>query len=294
MGDREQRGDRAAAAAERAAAESGVEMLLAETAGEQEEVRQVLDHVWPGEGTQVTPNLLRALVHAGAYCSLARDLATGRPVGAGLGLVGRSGDVDGGIYIHSHMAGVWTDSRDRHIGTAIKLHQRAWAMAEGINIISWTFDPLVRRNAYFNVVRLGAQVRDYHEDFYGHMTDAVNAGDRSDRLVAWWVLDSDQAALAASGEVRAPTSAALRDVARDLLTEVDGEPVRHLDPGTHESVLIALPADIVGIRQSDPERALRWRLAVREAIGAAYTAGLTVSAVTSDGSYVLIPSQGAP
>ena len=280
------------AAADQAAERAGVHIGEALESSDQSDVRAVLDHVWPGQSTQVTPNLLRALVHSGSYCSLARDRVSGRPVGAALGLVGRDGDIEGGVYLHSHMAGVWSDERDRHIGTALKLHQRAWAMAEGIPVVSWTFDPLVRRNAFFNVVRLGVQVREYHEDFYGAMTDAVNAGDRSDRLVAWWVLDSNQAALAVAGELRAPSSGAVLDVARFLLTEEGGEPVRHEDPQEHESVLVALPADIVAIRQADAAAALRWRYAVREALHASYAVGLRVSMVTTDGAYVLQPPAG--
>lgn len=283
---------RAWEASRAADAEASVVIDLAESATDQAQVREVLDHVWPGESTQVTPNLLRALVHSGSYCSIARDHATGRPLGAALGLVGRSEEVPGGVFLHSHMAGVWADARDRHIGTALKLHQRAWAMGEEIPVVSWTFDPLVRRNAFFNVVRLGVQVRTYHEDFYGVMTDAVNAGDRSDRLVAWWDLASPQASLAAAGELRAPSSTALTDVARALLTDIDGEPVTHTAPTEVETVLVHLPSDVVAIRKADPERALRWRFAVREALRAAYDVGLRVSMVTTDGAYVLEPTEG--
>lgn len=283
---------RAWAAARTAQEASAVVIDVAESAADQTHVREVLDHVWPGESTQVTPNLLRALVHSGSYCSIARDRESGRPLGAALGLVGRSEEVSGGVFLHSHMAGVWENSRDRHIGTALKLHQRAWSMAEGIPVVAWTFDPLVRRNAFFNVVRLGVQVREYHEDFYGVMTDAVNAGDRSDRLVAWWDLDSSQASLAAAGELRAPSSAAMADIARAFLVDVDGEPVTHAAPTAVESVLVHLPSDVVAIRQADPERALRWRFAVRAALQAAYDVGLRVSMVTTEGAYVLEPTEG--
>ena len=292
MTDQGQRKAHAWAAAEERAVAAEVIVEVAETTKDQASVRAVFDHVWPGEGTQVTPNLLRALVHSGSYCSLARDCASGAPIGAALGFIGRSTGVAGGVYLHSHMAGVRSGHRDRRIGTALKFHQRAWAMEEAISVISWTFDPLVRRNAFFNVVRLGTEVREYHEDFYGQMTDAVNAGDRSDRLVAWWEVDSRQATLAAAGELRAPASSALARESRVLLTESDGEPLRHGDPQSRETLLVALPHDIVAIRQADPARALRWRMAVREAIGSAYAVGLRIATVTSDGCYVLEPKEG--
>ena len=276
-------------AAEAAAERSGVTVALPSTRAEQDAVRALFDETWPSgsEGTQVTPNLLHALLHSGSYASLAIDGATGDPVGAALGFPGHNEAVPGRLYLHSHMAAVRPDLRNRRIGTALKLHQRWWAMTQRIPVISWTFDPLVRRNAFLNVIRLGVEVREYHPDFYGEMDDAINAGDRTDRLVAWWVVGSPQAELAAAGELHAPDEESLLAVAHVLLANKGGEPVRGHDPSPDDTVLVALPDDIVAIRRSDPDRALRWRLSVREAIQAAYAAGLHVSTVTTQGSYVL-------
>jgi len=275
-------------AAAAAARRSGVTVRLAEGRGDEDAVRAVFDEVWPTleDGTQVTSNLLHALVHSGSYASLALDSTTGEPIGAALGFPGHRPDVPGRLYLHSHMAAVRESLRNRRVGTALKLHQRWWAMDQGIPVVSWTFDPLVRRNAFLNAIRLGVEVREYHRDFYGEMTDTINAGDRTDRFVAWWVVDSPQAALAAAGKVHAPDEASLAGYARSLLADIDGEPVRAVDPSIDETVLVALPDDIVAIRRADPDRALRWRLAVREAIEAAYAAGLSVTTVTDKGSYV--------
>jgi len=276
-------------AAEAAADRSGVSIVLPSTRAEQDAVRTLFDETWPSgsEGTQVTPNLLHALLHSGSYACLASDAKTGDPVGAALGFPGHNDAVPGRLYLHSHMAAVRPDLRNRRIGTALKLHQRWWAMTHRIPVISWTFDPLVRRNAFLNVIRLGVEVREYHPDFYGEMDDAINAGDRTDRLVAWWVVGSPQAELAAAGELHAPDEESLLAVAHVLLANKGGEPVRGHDPSPDDTVLVALPDDIVAIRRSDPDRALRWRLSVREAIQAAYAAGLHVSTVTTQGSYVL-------
>ena len=72
------------------------------------------------------------------------------------------------------------------VGFALKLHQRAWCLERGIATVTWTFDPLVSRNAYFNLRKLGALATAYGADFYGEMPDAINAGDRTDRLVVRW------------------------------------------------------------------------------------------------------------
>ncbi|MFM1917368.1 MAG: hypothetical protein RJB01_883, partial [Actinomycetota bacterium] len=146
----------------------------------------IFDEVWPpvGGGTSVPPNLFIALVHAGGYASVA--YIDDVPVGAALGVLGRHRDAQGEwhTHIHSHMAGVLEGFRDRHIGTALKLHQRAWCLAEEIDTVVWTFDPLVKRNARLNIWKLGVTIRGYEVNFYGEMPDAVNAGDPSDRIFA--------------------------------------------------------------------------------------------------------------
>lgn len=273
-------------------ASRGVRVEVADEADSMAAARAIFDQVWPGEGTQVTSNLLRALVHAGAYCSVVIDEETERIVGAALAFPARDATLPGGVYLHSHMAAVTEGMRDRGIGTAIKQHQRAWAIEQGIPIVSWTFDPLVRRNAHLNVNRLGAEIREYHPDFYGVMTDAINAGDRTDRLVAWWAVDSPRAQAAASGEWEIPDHGMLARTTRDLIRiDVEG-PRLEQPPVPGETVLVSLPDDVVSLRRVDPHLGLQWRLAVRAALTSAFDAGLHVTAVTSAGAYVLMPEEG--
>jgi predicted GNAT superfamily acetyltransferase len=269
----------------------GLRIEVADEADSLAAARAIFDQVWPGEGTQVTPNLLRALVHAGAYCSVVIDEDSDRVVGAALGFPARDASLPGGVYLHSHMAAVVDGMRDRGIGTAIKQHQRGWAIEQGIPVVSWTFDPLVRRNAHLNVNLLGVEVRDYHPDFYGVMTDAINAGDRTDRLVAWWEVDSDRAHAAALGDLAIPEHQAMLSSARDLI-RADGDGPRIADPpAPGETVLVSLPDDVVSIRRADPELGLQWRLAVRAALTSAFASGLSVTAVTDAGAYVLTPRE---
>ncbi len=106
-------------------------------------------------------------------------------VGYLLGMVGLR---DGVGYIHSHMAGVLPDYQNCGIGRKLKLAQREDAMARGIALIEWTFDPLKLRNAYFNLVRLGAVVRNYLPDVYGAVSSPLDGGRPTDRLLAeWWI-----------------------------------------------------------------------------------------------------------
>lgn len=97
---------------------------------------------------------------------------------------------DGKPYLHSHMAAVLPEFRDLGIGRRLKLAQREDALARGIPLIEWTFDPLQTRNAYFNICRLGAIARRYIRDVYGSTTSPLHAGLPTDRLVAEWHLAS--------------------------------------------------------------------------------------------------------
>ena len=85
--------------------------------------------------------------------------------------------------MHSHVTAVMAGLRSRSLGFVIKQHQRAWALRHGATQVSWTYDPLCRRNAYFNLSNSAPPRSNTCLNFYGQMTDAINAGDESDRLV---------------------------------------------------------------------------------------------------------------
>jgi predicted GNAT superfamily acetyltransferase len=97
----------------------------------------------------------------------------------------------GGVpYLHSHMLGVLPGYRDTGIGRRLKLRQREEALARGIQLIEWTFDPLELKNAYLNIVKLGAIVRRYHENQYGVTASPLHGGLPTDRCYAeWWLTD---------------------------------------------------------------------------------------------------------
>jgi len=99
---------------------------------------------------------------------------------------------DGRPYLHSHMAAVLPEYRDLGIGRQLKVAQREDALARGIPLIEWTFDPLQTRNAYFNICRLGVVVRRYLLDVYGATSSPLHGGLPTDRLVAEWHLASDR------------------------------------------------------------------------------------------------------
>ena len=273
----------AVADARRASVAAGVEIRLLNDLVGQNLARGLFDQVWSTDGeTQVTPNLMQALVHNGSYVSGA--FIGSRFVAAAFAFPGR--DEHGHLHLHSHMAAVLDDVRDRRIGTALKWHQRAWAIEAGYDTITWTFDPLVRRNARLNLLKLGVYVSDYYQDFYGDMADALNAGDATDRVMARWELLSPrtvQAAALTNGLAPNP----IPSQAFLALTIENDEPVIHHAPGISDVLVVTLPPDIIEIRTKDPQRASRWRIAVRSVLAPALEAGMEITGFTSEGAYLI-------
>lgn len=129
----------------------------------------------------------------------------GQVVGAFVGdmmvgfVLAYAGIRDSNPYLHSHMAAVLPEYRDLGVGRRLKLAQRDDALARGIPLIEWTFDPLQTRNAYFNICRLGAVAQRYLLDVYGATSSPLHAGLPTDRLVAEWHLSSDRVFALLSG-----------------------------------------------------------------------------------------------
>ncbi|MDR1711736.1 MAG: GNAT family N-acetyltransferase [Propionibacteriaceae bacterium] len=233
------------AAALRLADAAGVTVRMLETVAEFNQSLAVMEEVWGPGSELVGPGLMVALRHTDNYVSGA--FSGGRMVGYCVAF--RS--VAEADCIHSHVAAVVADHVGRSIGTALKFHQRAWALRHGINVIEWTYDPLIARNAAFNLIRLGAEAEQYLVDFYGPMDDEINRNQPSDRLMARWYLDSDKAIAAACGK-------------------------RCGVPADPDLAWAPVPPDIEGLRHTDLEAAARWRFQLREALAGPMSAGARI------------------
>ena len=220
---------------------------------DQESARSIFDKTWTlDNGTEITPNLLKAMVHSGAYLSGA--FIGEKCVGAAFAFPA----ITGGLHIHSHMTAVLDDYRDQGIGYAIKIDQWYWAKKNNYREITWTFDPLVARNAKFNLIKLGVEISAYYPNFYGDMPDTINAGDESDRVMASWKVVGDQ------------------PVAKSVITNPSD-----LD------IMIKIPEDIVAIRSSDISENLKWRRRVRGEFIRAFEKGGKVVGFSANNEYVV-------
>ncbi|MBY5161270.1 GNAT family N-acetyltransferase [Salsipaludibacter albus] len=241
--------------------------------------------VWGGTAWPVQASLLRANVHAGNYAAGA--WLGDRLVGASMGFLAHPGSP----VLHSHITGVLADAAGHGVGRALKAHQARWCTDHGIDVVTWTYDPLVARNAWFNLSRLGVTVTEYLVDFYGDMPDAVNRGQGSDRLhVAWDVSTwSDEFE-------PAPAVPATADAEPVVVLHDDGDRPRSTGatPGPDDVVAVALPADVEDLRRRDPDLAARWRHAVRDAMadrlgGPDRPGGWRLAGFTRDRHYLLVP-----
>ncbi|GAB3155028.1 GNAT family N-acetyltransferase [Microbispora hainanensis] len=266
--------------AARAAGRRGLRVAELRTIAEFERVVRLFDGIWHPEpwNPPITAELMRALSHAGGYVAGAFE---GRElVGAAVAFLA----APAGQALHSHVTGAVRPGA----GFALKLHQRAWALERGLSRITWTFDPLVRRNAHFNLAKLAALPEEYLPDFYGSMGDAVNAGDESDRVLVVWRPADPRVVRACDGLPHRPAGA---DDAVAVLADRDGLPVAL--PADGPAVLVAVPADVETLRRTAPETAKAWRHAVRDVLGGLMARGRAVTGFAG-GCYVVERRSPAP
>lgn len=211
----------------------------------------LFSEVWGGDRDPMPAALMRALAHAGNYVVGIYD--GDRLVGASVAFFA----APGARSMHSHVTGVLGEYQSQGLGRALKQHQRAWALARDVGHVTWTYDPLVARNAHFNLRVLGGRVTEYLVNQYGAMYDGVNLGGESDRLMVSWALASPPVA----------TPEASRVVAT-----------------------VEIPADIEAMRVSDPEEAAAWRLRVREQFAALHADGLVVGGFDDARGYLFVRS----
>ena len=155
----------------------------------------------------------------------------------------------GKFYLHSHMLGVLPPYRNTGLGRRMKLRQRQYGLANGIDLIEWTFDPLEIKNAFFNIERLGTIVRRYVYNQYGTTTSHLHGGLPTDRLVAeWWIRTPRAEALSQQQPFQGPAAEAR----------------------------ISVPSEIAELRERDPRRAREIQESLGEQFNRCFRAGLAV------------------
>jgi predicted GNAT superfamily acetyltransferase len=227
-------------------------------ASEMAALSTVFQQVWGSVTPLVEAELLTAIAHSGGYVVGAYE--AGNLIGASFGFLAQH---CGQPALHSHVTGILPGVQLSGIGRAMKLHQRQWAHEAGLKWVTWTFDPLIRRNAWFNIEVLRAEIAEYLINFYGPIDDAINTRDESDRLLAAW----------STSELSATDPIAINP--------------------TGDLIRVETPEDVVVLRRTQPDEAVRWRQQVRAELGDRMKHGAKVVGFTRDGSYLVEPQHGA-
>lgn len=235
------------------------------------EIERLQLEIWQCDPIEALPdNLLLTIAKSGGIVLAAKE--ADRMVGFAVSFQGQT--ATGRRKHASHMAGVVPGLECRGIGALLKLAQREASLAQGITLMTWTYDPLISRNANFNLRKLGATSRTYYPNLYGVMRDGLNEGLPSDRLEVEWELDSAPVLARIAGTlppVALEPSGVLNPAPAgpapfSLPAEAVGSPAapRHF---------IRIPAQIEAIKAADASLARAWRSQTRELFETAFAAG---------------------
>jgi predicted GNAT superfamily acetyltransferase len=239
--------------------EAGIRIRPLTSNEDYDEAVALQDEIWgSGFSDRVPASILRVGQKVGGVTAAAFD-ARGHMLGFVFGLTGVR---DGKLAHWSDMLAVREAARGHRLGERLKHYQRDVLRSIGVETMYWTFDPLVARNAHFNLNRLGARIAEYVPNFYGSNTGSILHGALpTDRFVAEWPLG------ASDDEVRG-AAVRPRPIANVGTTAVvENGHVRMVDPLPDAShVLVPVPIDIEAALGASAEEALAWRLATRHAM----------------------------
>ena len=259
-------------------------------------VEDLQRQIWSGDETEVVPaHMLIAAAHNGGVLIGAFEENRGGPasqlVGFVWGFPGLYFTPDGPRPKHcSHMLGVRPDYRDKGVGFALKRAQWQMVRHQGIDRITWTYDPLLSRNALLNISKLGAVCSTYSRNVYGEMRDDLNAGLPSDRFqVDWWV-NSQRVNHRLSRRARlrldlANFLAAGVEIINPTQSGPEGWPLPPGSAGDGQTwaapesalLLVEIPSDFLALKAANPPLALAWRAHTRALFEELFTQGYLVT-----------------
>jgi predicted GNAT superfamily acetyltransferase len=209
----------------------------------------------------VNSTMLKAVSYAGGLVAAAYAEGCTQPVGFVAGLVAWH---EGKLWHHSDLLAVHPEHRGTGLALALKHHQRRCVLAQGIHHMTWTFDPLIARNARFNFHKLGTVASSYHRNWYGDM-GGVNAGLSNDRLIASWDLLGAEHYKPAPDYLDLSEPKLEADHSRGFPKPFSEEALQTILEQNPETLWLEIPSDIETIKKHAPHLALEWREVTRVA-----------------------------
>jgi predicted GNAT superfamily acetyltransferase len=270
---------------------------LLETPEEMSSAEALQRAVWPGSETDVVPaHVFITAVHNGGFVIGA--FVDHQLVGFVFGFPGLESTPDGPRPKHcSHMMGIHPQYQDSGIGFALKRAQWQMVRHQGLDHITWTYDPLLSRNAYLNISKLGAVCNTYRRSEYGEMRDGLNAGLPSDRFQVDWWINTRRVDRRLSKRPRRPLkldnfSKAELQPLYSVHHSTDGwlRPPEHFSPLEGHLALTEIPADFGALKEADFSLARDWRFFSRELFETAFASGYIVTDFVFDqgGSFYVL------
>ena len=216
-----------------------------------------------GFSERVPAAILRVTQRVGGITAAAFD-ARGRMLGFVFGITGLQ---DRELVHWSDMLAVRPEARGRGLGERLKQYQRQRVCALGVRRMMWTFDPLVSRNAHFNINRLGALPVEYAENMYGTTRSELHGVLPTDRFIVSWDCEEN------------PTPRDGHDAHLDgqLLNPVSNGTPSVATLNNARSVRVQIPDDVQPIIQNHPALATRWREVTRKLFSDSLAAGYRVT-----------------
>lgn len=240
--------------------------------------QQLEQEVWPN--SQMMPNAMLLMVQKngglvlGAF-DVSPQESGERLIGLLLGFIGLT--PQGKVKHCSHMVGVHPQHQNQRVGYRLKMAQREHVLAQGIDLVTWTFDPLQSRNAYLNLRKLGAVCNAYLPNHYGEMQDGLNVGVSSDRFQVDWNIASQHVSDRLSGVSTGDSLSALQATGVSIVNPFSPDQLPAVPPTVYsiesERLLIQVPADFQAIRSADITLACAWREHSRALFETAFAAG---------------------
>ena len=262
---------------------------LIETPEEMAAVEQLQRQVWAAPDIEIVPkDILLAVVHNGGLAIGA--FAGADLVGVSFGFPGIYSTPDGPrLKHHSHLLAVHPDWVSKGIGFALKRAQWQMVRKQGLDRITWTYDPLLSRNAHLNIARLGAVCSTYLPSEYGEMHDDLNAGLPSDRFQVDWWINTERVKPRLSRRSRPALTIQHYRLAEATFLEAHFEPASAapLPPQavpalTGHLLLIEIPVDFLALKAADLPLARAWRMYTRAVFVQAFANGYLVTDFVHD------------
>ncbi|MDX1436864.1 MAG: GNAT family N-acetyltransferase [Anaerolineales bacterium] len=265
---------------------------LLETADEMAPIEQLQAQVWPGAQSEIVPlHIFIGAVHNGGIVLGAYD--EDEMVGFAFGMPGfESVDGEQQLKHYSHMLGVVPAYRDRGVGYLLKRAQWQLVRRQKIPLITWTYDPLQSKNAFFNITKLGAICSTYHERLYGELRDELNLGMPTDRFqVEMWVNSARVTKRLGKQPRQRLNLSQFLEAGVEVINPAQEGSNGHPSPGVEQMrivesegkgglqplVLVEIPSDIQAVKSHSSELGLEWRAHTRTLFRRLFSAGYLVT-----------------